>query len=208
MTLYGSLVTNAFFNTSLTNIQDIPLTAGKQGSDALGNDKSFGMTVRQSRLGMRYKGTKVGNAVLSGQVELDFLGGNAALGNGISMDLVRLRLAVGRIDWKSYSLVAGQDWSVFAPLNPTTLAEYAIPGLSASGNPWIRSPQFRVEMGHISGAAEEQPGSLTGFEEDQPGGKHGHQAHAGAARKDRGGPKLGAGGPAGGAALPPERPAG
>jgi hypothetical protein len=62
------------------------------------------------------------------------------------MDLVRLRLAFGRLDWKNFSLEAGQDWSVFAPLNPTTYAEYAIPGLSGSGNPWIRTPQFRAEF--------------------------------------------------------------
>src|SRR5207248_2535858 len=65
--------------------------------------------------------------------------------NGINMDLIRLRLAYGRMDWKNFSLEAGQDWSVFAPLNPTTLAEFAIPGMSASGNPWIRMPQIRGE---------------------------------------------------------------
>jgi hypothetical protein len=145
LTLYGTLLFNAFYNTALTNIEDIPLLAGKQGSDPFGNDKNFGMTARQSRLGMRFQGPLIGDARLSGQVEVDFLGGKAAFGNGINMDLVRLRLALGRLDWKHFSLVAGQDWSIFAPLNPTTLAEFAIPGLSASGNPWIRTPQVRAE---------------------------------------------------------------
>jgi hypothetical protein len=146
ITVYGTLLFNAFYDTSLTNIQDIPLFAGKQGSDALGNDKSFGMTARQTRIGMRYTGPEVAGARISGQAEVDFLGGKAAFGNGINMDLVRLRLAFGRLDWKSFSLEAGQDWSVFAPLNPTSLAEFAIPGLSASGNPWIRMPQLRAEF--------------------------------------------------------------
>lgn len=146
VTVYGTLLLNAFSDTSLTNIQDIPLFAGKQGSDALGNDKSFGMTARQSRIGIRYSGPDIRGARLSGQGEIDFLGGKAAFGNGINMDLVRLRLAFGRLDWQHFSLVAGQDWSVFAPLNPTTLAEFAIPGLSASGNPWIRMPQIRAEF--------------------------------------------------------------
>jgi hypothetical protein len=137
---------NAYYDTSLVNIQDIPLFAGKQNSDALGNDKSFGMTARQSRIGMRYQGPTVAGARLGGQAEVDFLGGKAAFGNGINMDLVRLRLAFGRLAWKNVSLEAGQDWSVFAPLNPTTLAEFAIPGLSASGNPWIRMPQIRAEF--------------------------------------------------------------
>jgi hypothetical protein len=146
VTVYGTLLVNAFYDTSLTNIQDIPLFAGKQNSDALGNDKSFGMTARQSRIGMRYQGPEVAGARISGQAEVDFLGGKAAFGNGINMDLVRLRLAFGRLDWKNFSLEAGQDWSIFAPLNPTTLAEFAIPGLSASGNPWIRMPQIRAEF--------------------------------------------------------------
>lgn len=64
------------------------------------------------------------------------------------MDLFRLRIALGRIDWKNFSLVAGQDWSIFAPLNPASLAEFAIPEFSASGNPWIRIPQIRAEFRH------------------------------------------------------------
>ena len=148
ITVYGTILTNAFFDTSLTNIQDIPLFTGKNGSDALGNDKSFGMTLRQSRLGLRYQGPKVGEAQVSGQFEFDLLGGKAAFGNGINMDLFRLRIALGRIDWKNFSLVAGQDWSIFAPLNPTSLAEFAIPEFSASGNPWIRTPQIRAEFRH------------------------------------------------------------
>jgi len=61
------------------------------------------------------------------------------------MDLPRLRLAFGRVDWNHVSIEAGQDWAVFSPLNPTSLASFAIPSMSASGNPWIRSPQFRFE---------------------------------------------------------------
>ena len=104
------------------------------------------MTVRQSRFGLRYQGgPEVWGAKLSGNVELDLLGGAAPLANGVGMDLVRLRLAYGRMDWKNTSIEAGQDWTVFSPLNPISLASFAIPAMSTSGNPWIRSPQFRFE---------------------------------------------------------------
>ena len=157
VTVYGNILLNSFFDTSLNNIEDVPLFAGKQGSDPFPNDKSFGMTARQSRFGLRYQGPEVAGAKISGQVEVDFFGGKAALGNGISMDILRLRIALGRLDWKNFSLVAGQDWSVFAPLNPTSLGEYAIPSMSASGNPWIRSPQIRAEIRHaISDGAKLQ----------------------------------------------------
>jgi len=148
VTLYGNIVINSFFDTSLNNIEDIPLFTGKQGSDPFPNDKSFGMTARQTRLGLKYQGPEVGGAKLSGQVETDFLGGQAAFGNGVNMGLLRLRIAMGRLDWKDFSLEIGQDWSIFAPLNPTSFAEYAIPSMSASGNPWIRQPQIQAELRH------------------------------------------------------------
>lgn len=145
VSIYGTILLNAFSNTSLVNILDIPLFAGKQGTGLPGDDKTFGMTARQSRLGLKFQARDVVGAKATGQVEIDFLGGKAAFTNGINMDLVRLRLAYGRLDWSHWAFEAGQDWSVFAPLNPTTYAEYAIPGLSASGNLWIRSPQIRGE---------------------------------------------------------------
>jgi hypothetical protein len=141
--LYGTVLWNSFYNTAGTNIEDIPLVASKNGTDPNGN---FGMTVRQSRFGLRYDGgPEVWGAKLSGTVELDLLGGSAPFANGVGMDLVRLRLAYGRMDWKNTSLEVGQDWAVFSPLNPTSLASFAIPAMSTSGNPWIRSPQARFE---------------------------------------------------------------
>jgi hypothetical protein len=82
---------NAFYNTAGTNIEDIPLLATKRGADPYEN---FGMTARQSRFGLRYQGPEVMGGKLSGNVELDLFGGSAALGNGVNMDLVRLRLPI------------------------------------------------------------------------------------------------------------------
>ncbi len=146
ITVYGTLLVNSVYDTALMNIGDIPLFTAKQGSDALGNDKGYLMTARQSRIGLRYDSPDtVAGAKLSGQLEIDFLGGKAPFVNGVDMDLPRLRIAYGRLDWKNFSFEAGQDWVVFAPLNPTSLAEFAIPSMSASGNPWNRLPQIRVE---------------------------------------------------------------
>jgi hypothetical protein len=49
------------------------------------------------------------------------------------------------VDWKKDSIEAGQDWTVFSPLNPTSIISYGIPALSTSGNLWNRIPQFRYE---------------------------------------------------------------
>jgi hypothetical protein len=143
LTVYGTLLWNSFYNTSPANIEDVPLFNAARGSDPLEN---FGMTARQTRVGMRYQGPQIGGARLGGQVEFDLFGGKAALANGMNMDLFRLRLAFGRLDWQNFSLEAGQDWAVFAPLNPTSLASFAIPSMSGSGNLWIRTPQLRAEL--------------------------------------------------------------
>lgn len=146
VSIYGTVLMNTFFNTAATNIIDLPLFAAKQGSDALGNDKNLGMTARQTRFGLRYRGPEIAGGRLSGQLEFDLLGGQAPFTTGVNMDLVRTRLAFGRLDWAHGAFEAGQDWSIFAPLNPTSLAEFAIPSMSASGNPWIRLPQLRGEF--------------------------------------------------------------
>jgi hypothetical protein len=146
VSLYGTLLLNAFYNTAATNIQDIPLAATKQGSDPTGGDKNFGMTARQTRIGLRLHKANVARATLSGEFEFDLLGGKTPLANGINMDIFRLRLAYGRLDWQHAAFEAGQDWSIFSPLNPTSYAGYAIPDFSESGNPWIRTPQIRGEF--------------------------------------------------------------
>jgi hypothetical protein len=146
VSLYGTVLLNAFYNTASTNIQDIPLVANKQGSDPTGGDKNFGMTARQTRIGLKFHKANVAGASLSGQFEFDLFGGKTPLANGMDMDIFRLRLAFGRLDWKHVAFEAGQDWSIFAPLNPTSFAAYAIPEFSESGNPWIRLPQIRAEF--------------------------------------------------------------
>jgi hypothetical protein len=147
LTFYGTLLFNAFSNDSLNNNEDVPLFAGKQGTDATGGDKNFGMTARQTRMGMSYENT-VGDAKVSGVFEFDLFGGSSTLPNGIGFDLFRARLAYGRIDWTNFSLEAGQDWSVFAPLNPTTYAGYATPDMASSGNLFARIPQIRAQFRH------------------------------------------------------------
>ncbi len=151
VTFYGNLLLSAFSNTSLNNNEDVPLFAGKQGTDPTGGDKNFGMSIRQSRFGMTYQGPDIAGAKVSGAFEFDLFGGAATLPNGVGFDTFRARLGYGRMDWKNVSFEAGQDWSVFAPLNPTSFAGYGVPDLSASGNLWMRSPQVRAEFRHDIG---------------------------------------------------------
>jgi hypothetical protein len=142
LNFYGTLLFNAYFNNAGSNNVDIPGFALPKTSGA---QENFGATARQTRLGLSYSGFTAGGANVSGVVEADFFGGEPALTNGINMDVIRMRLAYGRLDWKHFAIEAGQDWTIFAPLNPTSIAEFAIPEFSASGNLWIRTPQIRTE---------------------------------------------------------------
>lgn len=143
--IYGSILFNANYVSHGANTIDIPLFPQKRGTSADQDHQNFNMTVRQTRFGLRYEGKIFDDAKLTGVFEFDLLGGSPAFANGINFDIFRVRLAYGRVDWNRDSLEAGQDWAVFSPLNPTSLASYAIPGFSTSGNLWNRMPQIRYE---------------------------------------------------------------
>jgi hypothetical protein len=143
--IYGSILFNANYVDRGANTNDIPLFAQRRDTSPDQNHQNFNRTARQTRFGLRYEGKVFEGAKLTGVFEFDLLGGKPAFANGVKFDIFRLRLAYGRIDWANDALEAGQDWAVFSPLNPTTLASYAIPGFSTSGNLWNRIPQIRYE---------------------------------------------------------------
>lgn len=137
---YGTIYFNAFSNTGGTNNADVPLFATPTGN--AGNTSA---SVRQTRLGFRLEGARVGNANLKAVLEADFFGGFPSVGIGENFGVVRLRLANVRLDWEKTSVIVGQDWMPFAPVNPTSLAAAAIPQMAAGGNIWARIPQIKVE---------------------------------------------------------------
>lgn len=139
LTPYGTIYFNAFGNSGGTNNEDLPLFATPTGP---GN---FSASVRQTRLGLRLEGAKVGRANLKAVLEADFFGGFPAVGIGENFSVVRLRLANVRLDWEKTSVTVGQDWMVFAPVSPTSLAAAAIPQMAAAGNNWARLPQIKIE---------------------------------------------------------------
>lgn len=139
LTPYGTIFFNAFSNSSGTNNADVPIFATPTGT---GN---FSASVRQTRLGMKLEGAKVGNARLAAVIEGDFFGGFPSIGIGENMGVFRVRLAFARLDWEKTSVTAGQDWMVFAPANPVSMATAGNPQMAAAGNNWARIPQVRLE---------------------------------------------------------------
>jgi hypothetical protein len=139
ITPYGIAYFNLFSNSDAVNNGDVPLFAAASGPGHLG------MTARQSRLGLRVTGAMLGKAKVSGVLEGDFFGGYPTVSIGDNMGVFRLRLANARLDWAKGSLVVGQDWMIFAPVNPLSISSAGIPLFAAAGNPWSRLPQIRGE---------------------------------------------------------------
>jgi hypothetical protein len=139
VTPYGIAYLNFFTNSDAVNNGDVPLFPAASGPG------HTSMTARQSRLGIRVTGAMLGKAKVTGILEGDFFGGYPAVGIGDNMGVFRLRLANARLDWTRGSLVAGQDWMIFAPVNPLSISSAGIPLFAAAGNPWSRLPQVRGE---------------------------------------------------------------
>src|SRR5215813_1540720 len=162
VTPYGTIYFNAFGNSGGTNNADVPLFATP------GNQGNVSLSVRQSRLGLKLEGPTIWHAKSRGQIEADFFGGFPAVGVGENFGIVRLRLAFARLDWEKTQLEAGQDWVVFAPNNPVSIAAAAIPQMAAAGNPWARLPQIRLERRWVSGKVVWQGAVLAPGTGDSP----------------------------------------
>ncbi len=159
---YGTIYFNAFGNSGGTNNADDPLFATPT------NQGNMSMSVRQTRLGLKLEGPSIWHAKSRAQIEADFSGGFPAVGVGDNFGVVRLRLAFVRLDWEKTSVEAGQDWMVFAPNNPVSIAAAAIPQMAAAGNPWSRLPQIRLERRWVGGKVLWQGAVLAPSTGDSP----------------------------------------
>lgn len=138
---YGFVLFNAGMNDHIAT--DIPVKASL--ADSGDSRASTLLTARQSRFGLKLKSEAEG-WVLGGVIELDFWGQKGSFNNGASMQSApRLRLANFTMKKDKVQLLFGQDWTVFAPLSPTSLVHVSIPSFSSSGNLWNRLPQARLE---------------------------------------------------------------
>jgi len=151
-TPYGFVLLNAFmsdtpFSSKLYPGQVLPCATGNTTGCNLGG--SFNMTAQQSRIGMNlaYDDTAGWTkAKLAARFEMDFNGGYSATTNSTTFynALFRLRLAYMTASWGGFSVLAGQDYALLAPLFATSVAWQAVPIFWQAGNMWNRSPQIKV----------------------------------------------------------------
>ncbi|MBI1789190.1 MAG: hypothetical protein HYR60_16785 [Acidobacteria bacterium] len=136
----GMLLANAFLNSKQNAGVDNPTIASLARANAAG-----GATLRQTVLGFEYHGPQtLWNGQVRGSLFLDFFGGGAAslpLNN-----LPRIRTASLAVDWRSSTLLVGQEKPLFSPRDPDSLAQVGVSPLTGSGNLWLWEPQARFEQ--------------------------------------------------------------
>jgi hypothetical protein len=156
--LSGMLLFNLFGNIGTVDNIDYPQVAEPQSF--LYSSQSMGASVRQSQVNIEGTGPQIGGAQTSANLSFDFAGGIPQVPNGVSFGVMRLRTGVVRFDWANSSVVAGQDTLLIAPLQPTSLAQVAMPPMAYSGNLWTWTPQVRV--GHSFAVGEDSSVYVTG----------------------------------------------
>ena len=127
-------------------LSEDPTSLSAAGQPIRDHDTQFNGNVRLTRLGLDYSGTRarsLGDATLSAKIEIDF----ETLTNitSESRAVPRIRLAYGRMAWGELSILAGQDWDIISPLNPTINDDSL---MWLAGNLGDRRPQLQVKWNH------------------------------------------------------------
>src|SRR5256712_4483896 len=148
----GLVLVNGFFTNARVNNSDVP-----QFVDSLAPASAVGGTIRQTRLGLLVTDPDVLRGSFSGEVDVDFFGGQQPSSGGRTFPLLRLRRAVGIVSWAHARLLFGQESPLVAERSPRSLASVGFPDFAAAGNLWLWVPQVRatLEQGYTLRLAEQ-----------------------------------------------------
>lgn len=136
----GTVLMNGFYNSARTNNSDVPTFAD---SDAVGVKGASG-TLRQTRLGALVTDPDVLGGSFSGEIDVDFFGGQQPAAGNRTFPLLRLRRAIATVQWTHLQLMLGQEVPLVAERNPRSLAGVGVPDFTSAGNLWLWIPQMRV----------------------------------------------------------------
>jgi len=142
----GLVLVNGFFNNAKVNNSDVPQFAESDTSDVAGT----GGTVRQTRLGVFVTDPDVLGGSFSGELDVDFFGGQQPSSGGRTFPLLRMRRAIGTVQWSHAQVLFGQESPLVAERSPRSLASVGFPDFAGAGNLWLWIPQarFTFETGY------------------------------------------------------------
>lgn len=142
----GLVLANGFFNNAPVNNSDVPQFVIPDTAPV----GAGGGSIRQTRLGVLLTEQDVMRGTFTGEVDVDFFGGQEPSGGGRTFPLLRMRRAVGTVTWSHGSLLFGQESPLVAERSPRSFASMGFPDFASAGNLWLWLPQARmtVETGY------------------------------------------------------------
>ena len=138
----GLVLVNGFFTNARVNNSDVPQLALADTSDAA----ATGGTIRQTRLGVLLTDPAVLGGSFTGELDVDFFGGQQPSSGGRTFPLLRVRRAVGTLQWTHAQFLFGQESPLVAERSPRSLASVGFPDFAGAGNLWLWTPQARFSF--------------------------------------------------------------
>ena len=140
--LSGRVLMNVFSNSARVNNVDDPQFVRPDTASPLPLS-GLGMAIRQSTFGAVLTANVLGGR-FTGDVDMDFFGGQQPSTGGREFPLPRIRTARATVRWTNWELMAGQESPLIAGLNPVSPAAIGTPDFAAAGNLWLWLPQVRA----------------------------------------------------------------
>jgi hypothetical protein len=139
--VHGLILTNAFHTSEDVNNSDVPqfvlpLTGPSRSTSSA--------TVRQSRVTVTAVAPEFAGGALTGELDVDFFGGQQPSTGGRTFPLLRIRKAFAELIWTRFALLVGQESPPIAEVSPSSIASIGFPEFAGSGNLWLWIPQLRV----------------------------------------------------------------
>ena len=140
--VHGLILMNAFHTSEDVNNSDVPqfvlpLSTGPSRSTS-------SATVRQSRVTVTAVAPEFAGGALTGELDVDFFGGQQPSTGGRTFPLLRIRKAFAALTWTRFAVLAGQESPLIADVSPSSIASIGFPEFAGSGNLWLWIPQLRV----------------------------------------------------------------
>jgi hypothetical protein len=141
--LSGRVLLNGFSNSRRVNNVDVPQFVRPDTVAGVQNG-ALGGALRQTTLTGTAFVPRVLGAAFTGDVSVDFYGGQQPSPGGRHFPLVRLRTARGVLRWRDAEVMAGQDVPLVAAIEPVSVAAVGVAEFGTAGNLWIWLPQVRL----------------------------------------------------------------
>ena len=140
--LHGRIMVNAFGNSRRVNNVDNPQVVLPDGPGPA-PQRGGGMAIRHSQLGFVISGAEALGGAFTGDLDVDFHGGQVPSGGGRTFPLIRMRTARATVRWPNAHLLIGQETPLISDLNPVAVTAVGVTGFGGSGNLWLWLPQVR-----------------------------------------------------------------